>query len=61
MRESFKMELEFYDQTRAEVVHDYWTTSVSMFKKRLEIYLNYYKPLFFKQENFMMDARRFLE
>ena len=38
LRESFKMELEFYDQTRQEIVSNFWEESLLMFRKRLRVY-----------------------
>jgi len=42
------MELEFYDQSRADIVHNFWDASFDMFKKRLEIYMSNNDLLQFK-------------
>ena len=48
LRESFKMELEFFDHTRQEIVRNHWTESLLMFKKRIQVYYDNQDLLNFK-------------
>lgn len=46
------MELEFFDHTRQEIVQNFWTESLTMFRKRLKIYMENQDLLTIKQKDF---------
>jgi hypothetical protein len=61
LKESFKMEHEFYDHTRKEIIQNYQTEALAMFKKRLGVYLANQDLLTIKQRDFNVLGRQFVE
>jgi hypothetical protein len=55
------MELEFYDQTRQEIVQNFWDESLIMLRKRLRVYQENFDLLTIKQKDFSLDGRNFVE
>ena len=55
------MEHEFYDHTRKEIIQNYQTEALAMFKKRLGVYLENQDLLTIKQRDFNVLGRQFVE
>ena len=61
LRESSTTELEFFSHSRQEVVQNFWTESLLMFRQRLKVYIDNQDLLTIKQKNFMEQGRKFIE
>lgn len=61
LKESFKMELEFFDHTRQELTQNFHVEALSMFQRRLQVYLANHDLLTLKQVKYGNDGRNFFE
>jgi hypothetical protein len=52
LRDSFKMELEFFDQTRQRTSVNFWEEALRMFRQRLRVYLENQDLLTIKQTDY---------
>ncbi|MGB1592542.1 MAG: hypothetical protein ACPIOQ_07295 [Promethearchaeia archaeon] len=60
-KESFKMELEFFDHTRQELTQNFHVEALLMFQRRLQVYLANHDLLTLKQAKHGNDGRKFFE
>ena len=61
LKESFKMELEFFDHTRQEVMQNFHVEALLMFQRRLRVYLANHDLLTLKQAKLSKEGRKFFE
>jgi len=55
------MELEFFDHARQEIVQNFWTESLLMFKKRIRVYYENQDLLNIKQRDQRQEGRNYVE